>query len=307
VSAFIIQTLLNIDLITPGLYVNDGGQVAGALHYAGVHSGAVLGSVLGETVYTPVVSQPDLTQIIPEEDASVPGLGAYLSQALREFLILGVIGLLALRFAPGLLQSPSRQVGVRLPANLAIGLGAILAGLLLALAALIVIVALILVLAALQLVDLALGAGVILSVGYLGAASVFYLTILFIARVIAALFIGRWLVQIAVGDDGSMRVAAISLVVGILLLAALAALPAVGWAFNWGAVLLGVGAIVITVYQRNVQRREAAFVPSFGIEPPPLPRYPEEARQFPPPITHTPPRAPGMENLPPGFVWWDDK
>ncbi|MCB9455774.1 MAG: hypothetical protein H6671_07310 [Anaerolineaceae bacterium] len=306
VSAFIIQTLLNIDLITPGLYVNEGGQVGGALHYAGTHTGDVLGTVIGGTVYTPVVAQPDLTQIISEEDASVPGLGAYLSQMLREFLILAVIGLVSLRFTPGWIKVPAHQVGVRSPLNLAIGLGSILGGLLAALGALIVVVAVILILAALQLADLALGTGVILSVAYLGAASLFYLVVLFIARVIAALFIGRWIVRIAVGDDGSMRVTAISLIVGIILLTALAALPVVGWVFNWGAVLLGLGAIVATIYQRNATRRETALMPPFLAEPPPLPRHPEEARHYPPPIITTTSRAPGMENLPPGFVWWDD-
>ncbi|MCB9453205.1 MAG: hypothetical protein H6672_17370 [Anaerolineaceae bacterium] len=308
VSAFIIQTLLNVDLTTPGFYLNEGGQVDGNLHYASPHGGDVLGRVTGETVYTPVVAQPDLTQIIPEEDASVPGLGTYLSQTLREFLILGVIGLALLRFIPGFVQLPAVQVGVNLPVNAVVGLGAILVGILVALAVLILAVALIFLLAALQLVDVAVGAATILGVGYLGATSTFYLIVLFFARVVAALFVGRLIVRVTVGDDGSMRVTTISLVVGILLLAALAALPAVGWVFNWGAVLLGMGAVVRAVYQAYLHRRDAILAPPPPrMEPPPLPRYPEEARHYPPPIIGSSPRPPGMENLPPGFVWWDDK
>ncbi|MBZ0277939.1 MAG: hypothetical protein K8I60_17460, partial [Anaerolineae bacterium] len=60
-SAFIIQTLLNVDLVTPGLTVGEQGAINGALRYASARPADVRGTVTGETIYTPVVAQPDLT------------------------------------------------------------------------------------------------------------------------------------------------------------------------------------------------------------------------------------------------------
>jgi hypothetical protein len=37
-----------------------------------------------------------------------------------------------------------------------------------------------------------------------------------------------------------------------------------------------------------------------------LPSRSTEAHQFPPPMLDSGSRAPGMDNLPAGFRWWDD-
>jgi len=71
----------------------------------------------------------------------------------------------------------------------------------------------------------------------------FYFLAIFIARAIFALGMGRFIVRLMFGHDGTQRTDVMSLVVGVIILAFLAALPAVGFLFNAAALFMGLGAI----------------------------------------------------------------
>ncbi|MBI5666952.1 MAG: hypothetical protein HZC41_03020 [Chloroflexi bacterium] len=281
----------------PGLVVAQRGRIEGDLLYTGPVEGTISGQVAGETVFTPISSQPDLTQIIPEEQRGGRELGIYLSQVLQELLTLTVIGLIGLSLAYRPLQLPLRQMQARPLWSLGAGLLALIVGVLAVFVIAGVGILLLIILGQLQLTGLSLAASIVLIVATLGSSGGFALVVIFISRVLVALFMGRLIVRVAVGDDGSRRITTISLLVGVIVLALLASLPVIGWVINLAALLFGLGAIAVHLI---VQLR-----PAYERVPVLVYRAPDSAPP-PPPIIEDSGKPPGMDNLPAGFRWWDD-
>lgn len=281
----------------PGMVLSNRGSVEGDLRYTGPVEGMINGQVAGETVFTPINTQPDLTQIIPEEQRGGRELGIYLSQALQEMLTLAIIGLIGLSLAYHPLQLPLRQMQARPLWSLGAGLLALIAGILAILVIAVVGILVLIILGQLQLTGLSLGASIMLIVATLGSSGGLAFIVIFISRVLVALFVGRLIVRVAVGDDGSKRVTTLSLFVGVIVLALLASLPVIGWVINLAALLFGLGAIAlhVAVQLRPAYERVPVLVYRTADSAPP-----------PPPIVEDSGNPPGMDNLPVGFRWWDD-
>jgi cytoskeletal protein CcmA (bactofilin family) len=307
-----LQTLLipfswDVNLINPGLVVGKRGNIQGDLHYSGPTEGTIEGSVTGKTEFTAVVTQPDLTQIIAEEEGGRRGLSIYLSQALREFITLAIVGLIGLWIFARPLQAQVKHIQNRPLPSIGVGLLSFIVAFPIVLIIIVFILFIIFVLLLLQLDGLLM---TLVSGGLLGtlvgAISVFFFVAIFVSRVIVCLWAGRMLVRLALGDDGSPRIAYFSLIAGIAVLALLSPLPVVGWIINALALFLGLGAVMIgTQAQFRVYRDVGPAMP-LRVATPLLPRRPEITRPFPPPMMDDRSQSVGMENLPEGFTWWDD-
>ncbi|HEX2907712.1 MAG TPA: hypothetical protein VHO69_12665 [Phototrophicaceae bacterium] len=282
----------------PGLVMPESGQVAGHLRYTGPTEAVLNGQISGETVYTPVSLQPDLTQIIPEEQRGGRELGIFLGQAIQEALALAIIGLIGLAIANRPLQLPIRQMQARPLLSLGVGLPAFIAGILAILVVMVVGGLILYLLARLQLSGLTWAGSILLALTTLSSSGILAFVVVFITRVLVALFIGRLLVQVVVGDDGSQRITIISLIVGILVVALVVSLPGIGWIINWLTIFWGLGAIAVHFY---FQLR-----PAYDRMPVHIYRSAEGLPPPPPPITSDSGNPPGMDNLPEDFRWWND-
>ncbi len=222
-----------------------------------------------------------------------------------------MIGLFGMLLAPHLMQTPIATLRQRPVSSLSVGMLSFILSFPIVLIMLLLSLLVLFILSLLQLDGVLIVAIIALSLVNVGGASVFYFVAIFIARVAMALAMGRIIVRTAIGDDGSQRIMYLSLGVGIVALAFLGSLPTVGWIVNGVALFLGLGAILIVLQTQLRTFRETSPVPSryprYAPDKPELPRSPEDARQFPPPILDDRPVAPGMDNLPEGFEWWDEE
>ncbi|MEZ4669108.1 MAG: polymer-forming cytoskeletal protein [Anaerolineae bacterium] len=305
-----LQTLIvpfgwDIELENPGLVIGDDGSVAGDLKYSGPSEGVIDGNVDGQTVFTPVVTQPDLTQIITNEDRD--GLRLIASQALREFIVLALIGIVGLVLVPRQFLMPVRTMQSRTLPSVGVGLLAFIISFPVTIVVLILIIFLVVVpLLLLQLDGLFVA---LLSGAFIGAwggtTSIFYFTTVFISRAVTCLMVGRVIVQLILGDDGSQRVTFISLVVGVALLSILVSLPTIGILVSAISAFWGLGAILIVLQTQLRAYRDRVSAPVARFISPRSP-HTTTVRPLPPPMLDDGSYPPGMENLPEGFEWWDD-
>ncbi|MEO8611584.1 MAG: polymer-forming cytoskeletal protein [Chloroflexota bacterium] len=307
-----LQTLLipfswDVNLINPGLIVGKQGDIQGDLHYSGPTSGTIDGSVKGETNFTAVITQPDLTQIITEEEGGRRGLTIYLSQALKEFITLAIVGVIGLWVFSRPLQSQIKHIQSRPLPSMGVGLLTFIVAFPIVLIIVVFIIFIIFILLLLQLDGLLL---TLVSGGLLGtlvgAISIFFFIAIFVSRIIVCLWAGRVLVRLSLGDDNSPRITYLSLIVGVALLALLSPLPVIGWIINALALFLGLGAVMIGAQSQFRVYRDVGPAVPLRVMPPLLPRRPEAVRPFPPPMIDDHSHSVGTENLPEGFTWWDD-
>jgi hypothetical protein len=295
-----LQTFLkpfnwDLNLIDPGLIVTEGSTLAADLRYTGPVRGTIKGRVNGATDFTQIITQPDLTQFISEQES----VERYLALVGQQFIVLAIIGLIGLIFVPRLLQAPVRHAQARPLPSLSFGLLAFIISFPIALIVLLFIVILIIVSLLLHLDGLVVALlGVALVGTWSGGVSIFYFTAIFISRVLLGVILGRGLVVMARRNVLDLRMSVISLLIGTLALSVLMSLPAVGLIFSALAAFLGLGAILIAV-----QTQFSAYRDSLVNLPPRMPRF---TRSLPPPTLDDEPKPPGMENLPEGFTWWKD-
>jgi hypothetical protein len=135
----------------------------------------------------------------------------------------------------------------------------------------------------------------------IGGAGLFYFAAVYLARLVACYVVGRLIIQLVLGDDGTARMMYFNLLTGVALLAILAFLPLVGGLVNLLALVFGLGGIFMHLTQQHFQqlpRRLPVSSSQFAA--------PDSLRQIPPPIIEPELRGPGMENLPEGFRWWPE-
>jgi hypothetical protein len=156
----------------------------------------------------------------------------------------------------------------------------------------------------LQLGDVTFAGAFLFGAANLSLISVFYVVAIFVSRVLICIAFGRVVLRVLKWSASARTLPYVNLAVGALLLALAFALPVVGWLFSAVCAFLGLGAILANIQGQVEARRQGAYVRTAGALV--LPAHPEEARQFPPPILDSGRTAPGMENLPTGFHWWDD-
>jgi hypothetical protein len=118
-----------------------------------------------------------------------------------------------------------------------------------------------------------------------------------------AFSLGRWIVRVAIGDDGSRQITLVSLFVGTILMALLVSIPIIGWVLSFVAACMGLGAIISACL--NQLRRYRNRVPTTRVVP--SAAKPTRRSKIPPlPMIEDERLPPGMKNLPDGFDWWDD-
>lgn len=289
-----LLTTSGVDLQNPGLYVTQRGMVSGQLTYTGPVAGEILSELPNDPIFEQVITQPDLTALTDTQNAG-QNLAAYFSVVFYEFTTLGLIGMIALVFAPRALQAPIPTLRLRPLPSLGVGLIAFILSwavifVLLLLSALIVGLFLLL-----QLRDLTLISGILFAVFDLSSMGFYFFITFFITRVIVALALGRFLVRRLFGSDNNSRALIASLLLGIIVLALFTSLPIVGWLINALALFLGLGAI-LTLLQEKLEQARAVRTT--------VPSDSSEAEQVPPPMIDDSSTTPGSENLPEGFKWW---
>jgi hypothetical protein len=314
-----LQTLLipfpvDITLVRPGLYVTDKAHVNGQLTYSGPSEAEIpAGALAQDPIFTPVVVQPNFTTL-GEQDQS-RGVSIYITQVVREFFTLGVIGFLGLLVIPRGLQTPLRSLQARPLACLGVGLLAFIVYFVAVPFAILLSLLLIFAISLLQVSELTFAVGTILGVLDIGGSSILFFIVIFVSRVIICLAIGRAVTRALLNDGSTGRAIFLSLLIGVILLALVASLPVVGWVINALALFLGLGAILTYLQAQAETVREAAppqpRYANVSVSAPalPTPRPNDQPRLIPPPpppILEDSPRPLGMDNLPDGFKWWDD-
>ncbi|MBE2267347.1 MAG: polymer-forming cytoskeletal protein [Anaerolinea sp.] len=287
----LFNALFRIDLIDPGLRVTENAAINGVLSYESVSEGEIAGQLATPPVFTPVVVALDLDG---QGDIG-QSIAVYLNAVLREFIGLGLIGLLTLLFVPIVLLDPIYSLRTRPLPSLGVGLVTFIAAFPIGIFAALIGLLLFFVFALLGLVDLGLGFGLVIEVITLAGVGLFVFVAIYITRVIVALALGRLLLRVLLGERVEGRMNVVALLIGVVLLALLVSLPIIGVLINALAVFLGLGAILTLVQRELDQVRQQS---------PPRPRGGDYI-QIPPPILEEDLSAPGMANLPDGFKWWE--
>lgn len=311
-ETLLIPVPLEITLSRPGLRVGDNARITGELRYSGPTEAEIAaGTLETEPIYTPIVVQPDFTQIALGEQDQSRELGLFLSQVVREFLTLMLVGGVLLLLAPRSMQAPLRNLQARPLVCIGVGLLAFIISFVAVPFIMLLTALIIIVVSLLQVNELTLAIGAMLVVADIGIGAVVFFVVLFVSRVVFCLALGRLVVRFLVGDNGTLRRALLALLIGAAALALVASLPAIGWLLNAIALFLGLGAILTTIQARAEPAPDAAHSGRrITIQPPSLPRGSDELRTAPPPpppIIDTNPQPLGMDNLPAGFTWWDDE
>lgn len=241
-----LPTPVVMPAVSPGLTLADSARIGGDLSYTSAIEAYVASG--SETLGT---SKHRLTAGEAEE---APGTRAKLLQQLRRLVTLFVVGLMLAWLAPGWLPDLAATVRRRPLQSLGWGLGAVIAlpVAMLALFGIVLLVALLFGLltlsglAALVVVTGLFGEGVLTAVLWLGIS--------FVAPLVIGLLVGRLVLERAAPDRAGGRI--VPLLVGLVLLAALGAVPYLGRVVGFAVALLGLGALIQQLWSA---RRQSAL------------------------------------------------
>lgn len=290
----------NLTLHAPGLIVSESGRIEGDLRYTSPQEAQLDGEIVGESIHTPIVTRPDFIQMNITDEENTQWFEHYINAAIREFITFTVIGLLAVLIFPRSFQAPVPNLYRRVFSSLGIGVLAFFLSFAIWFVVLLILLLLVGLFVFLQLGDLSIMTVMILLAINVGGGAAFYFVVLFISRAVVAYAIGRILVRLVLGEHSSPNLPYIIVLVGSAVLSLLVWLPVVGWVINSLALLLGLGAISLYLFQTTTTRNPKPILPDFshilGEETAPI--------ALPPPITAPINRPPGMDNLPEGFSWW---
>ena len=300
---------LEVELMTPGLSLAEGGVVEGDLQYQAPRPAPLAGRIGGRLLYEATPASAASVVVSPG------GWQRYWRNALREFVVLAAIASGTMLLASRPLNDALRHMRERPLPSFGIGLLTFILSF-----PVVLLVALVSGLLLLPLnwlgSDLLLYGALLVGMVDFGLLSLFYFGAIFLSRVVAAVALGRWFSRrwrklrsrrAGYGGAGSAGQAYALALMGCALLAFLSSLPYVGWALNAFAAFFGLGAMASALRHRLRVLRLPA---------PPPPRYETThptagagaTPPLPPPLSAEVWRMqPGMENLPPGFRWWDDE
>ncbi|MEO0561834.1 MAG: hypothetical protein AAF125_06965 [Chloroflexota bacterium] len=313
---------VEISLVNPGLRVSESATISGELQYRSPTRGEVPEAVVeGDIVFDALPQQAQITDITDEETFWREA-ERYVVSSMREFATLAVVGALGLVFVPGLMQAPIRNLRERPLTSLGVGTLTFILSFPVVVIAVVVSLLVVFALSLLQVGNLTIAGVVVLIILNVGGASLFYFVAIFVARSVVCLALGRRLLRVPFDDDGTMRFLYIGLAFGSVLIAAAVSLPVIGWLVNAITLFIGLGAIVNLVQAelRNIREGNmytpAGSPPSgtrFGsrrfveVEPPLLQEQTEPSVPAPRPTPKPRPRHNvGTNDLPDGFVWWDE-
>ncbi|MBL8132382.1 MAG: hypothetical protein JNL42_11040 [Anaerolineae bacterium] len=282
-------------VVSPGLRLSDDAIITGTLRYS-APTEADFGRTLPNAVeYLPM--QPVVT--LPQGRDLPDGFTEWFGRFATELLLSIILGLLVAAVGSRLTSRAADTIGAAPGGSLLVGAGSLLLTIPFLAMVLVLSLVVIVTLSALRLPAPAFTAGFVISVLGIGLTSAFVAFGVFLARMVAAYSVGRWLVRrISRRAKEDEQRFALSMLAGIVLIAALMSLPYVGWLFSVAASFLGTGALLLTVYR--------------GFRPAAVPPMRQRSARSslalpaPPPIVEDTPEAPGMDNLPDGFTWWDE-
>lgn len=310
IETLLIPLRFDIELRDPGLVLAESGSIEGRLEYTGPTEGVID----GETAHTPVFNTTREPVVGNPVEQSARTLSNYIQARLREFISLMFVAVLCLFAIPRQIQAPIVELQANPISTLGVGMLSFILSFPIVLILAILSLFFMFILAYLPLEDVTLFSGIVLGLANIGAASVFYFTAIYIARVVVALALGRFIVRILhLGSNGdNMRTSFLHVAVGFIVLTVLGSAPFVGQIFTAIALFLGLGAILSVVRAQIRHLRTSSGDPTppplrFQIkQSPPLPYFPEDAAQFAPPILDDSPDTIGSGNLPEGFNWWGE-
>lgn len=248
------------EFVIPGLRIGSDGIITGNLDYTGPAEAIVNGTIEGETNYTQLT--PVILPSLPEKGS----LNIFLSQFAREVTVLLTVGIIGMTIAPNAFQTPIANLRSRPVPSFVIGMLMFIVSFPITLILLLITTVISLVLLLLQLDGILIVISAFLLLVDGGVIGVFYFAAIFVARAIFALGLGRILIRMTIGHDGTHRTNLLSLLVGVILIAGLAALPAVGFVFNAAALFMGLGAITNVVLEWLQAMRDTSFQNAQPIE-----------------------------------------
>ncbi|MFN8371815.1 MAG: polymer-forming cytoskeletal protein [Anaerolineae bacterium] len=291
---FVIPFPFDLELFKPGLRVAEDARLGGYLHYSGPTLGEVPPALLEQTAYTPITTTAEFTPVAIEDDTLERNLNLYITQAIREFITLALIGVLVLLLFPRALQDPLRYLQARPLTCMGVSVFTLIVLIPIGLAVLVLSLFIVFVLSLFGLNDLVLSIGALLGIINVGGVSLFAFVFGFLSRVVVCFALGRMLLHLVARYRPTPQGQFASLFIGVGLMALATPLPVIGLIVYGIAAALGLGAVLSVVQGQIRAARENNTLPPLPEDVPP-----------PPPLAIEP-LGPGMDNLPPGFRMWDD-
>jgi cytoskeletal protein CcmA (bactofilin family) len=234
-------------------------------------------------------------------------VGIYIERIIHDLLALMVVGLVALLIVQGSLEATDYQLRAHAPRSLGIGLAvfflAFPAAGLLALVSLLIVGLVHL----LTLGELTILAGLVLIIVNLILVGAGWFVIAFLSRVIVCYMVGNLIGRRILPASDRATTLIISMLIGVLVYAALANLPLgiLGLIINVAGASFGLGGLILAIHD-VLKRRVAPGQMPVAVQPTaPLLTGAIPAEGFITPPADKDIRV-GMDNLPEGFSWWQD-
>jgi len=231
--------------VQPGLTFGEGARVAGSLEYTSPQPVVGVNSVSTEVTHHLPAQDRQLSQELSQQDRT----SSYLFDALRRLIALLLVGLLVAWLAPRWITGPAENLLSKPLPSLGIGLAGLVAvpiSWLVALGVVILVAVVFGLLSLGNLTVLTLLAG-LPALGVVVVAIVFAVS--YLAHAIVAYLGGRWILgRIRPDWNGSIYG---PVLLGLFILGLLFAVPVVGGLLEFLAVLVGLGAMLLTVFRRS--------------------------------------------------------
>ncbi len=229
-------------------------------------------------------------------------LGNYFGGLVRDLLALMATGLGVLLLAQGALQATSWRLRSRWRLSLVYGLFAFLAFFPALLLLAVLNVALLGLVHLFTLGELTLTTALLLAIIDLVFVGGFWFVVAFLARIVVCYVIGQRIGNRILLTTDRATTVVISLLIGVVIFAAVANLPLglIGFVLNAALSLLGLGAVVLFMRDRLSVRRHTPL-PTHALIAGPDAELIDDLTMPPEDIES----LPGMDNLPEGFTWFD--
>jgi cytoskeletal protein CcmA (bactofilin family) len=289
---FVIPFQFDLELFKPGLRISEDAHIGGYLHYTAPTEAAIPEALAAQTEFTPTEVRAEFAPVTMEDASLARNVNLYFSQVVQEFATLGLIGVIVLLLFPRVLIEPLRYLQSRPLTCLGASVFTLIVLIPIGLAVFTLSIFIVFALSLLRLDDLVLALGALLGIINVGGVSLFAFIFGFLSRVIVCFAFGRMVLHLAARYTHNAQGQFFSLLIGVAAIALLVSLPLVGLLVYGIAAALGLGALLSVLEAQFRAARDSG-----------LPNLPEDV---PPPLLESVPPAPGMDNLPPGFVMWDD-
>jgi hypothetical protein len=230
-----------------GLTVRDGAQIGGDLNYSSVEEASIpAGVVAGETSHqVPEVPEepekPPVIAIEPEREDGFARVARWFFSNLQEFLALLVVGLLMVWLFPRFINNGVETLRAKPWPSLGWGIVSLIAFFFAVFALIAIVIILAIFLGIITLGELV---GMILGGGFLALGAFLFtvgFAITYISKIIVSFLVGRWIVS-QIKPEWAEK-PWLPLILGVIIFAALAAIPWLGSLIAFIVILFGLGAL----------------------------------------------------------------